>query len=149
MRASTLSAVAIATGVGLAWPHAAVAQEYCVACAEPKAIYRCVIGDARLAGGQPLQSFCTTTLAREGGHQNCQIKPGTVFDCDGPIKRLATGPAQNAPAPGSEKKPPATVDRLTRDMARSSGEQAEKTSEAIGGGARKAWGCVLSFFTSC
>jgi hypothetical protein len=149
MRALTFFALAVAVGASFGLARESEAQEYCVSCVQPPATYRCVIGDARLAGGQPLQQFCVSTLTRDGGHQTCRIKPGTVFDCDGPIKRLATAPAQNAPAAASEKASPATMDRLTKDMARSSGEQAEKTSEAVGGGARKAWGCVLSFFTSC
>jgi hypothetical protein len=147
MRAFNLLAVAMAIGASLGLTCEAAAQEYCVVCEQPQATYRCVIGDARLAGGQPLQTFCVSTLTRDGRHQGCRIKSGTVFDCDGPIKRLATAPASNTSA--SEKAPPATMDRLTKDMVRSSGEQAEKTSEAVGGGAKKAWGCVLSFFTSC
>jgi hypothetical protein len=149
MRVFNLLAVAMAIGASLGLTREAAAQEYCVSCVQPQATYRCVIGDARLAGGQPLQQFCVSTLTRDGGHESCRIKPGTVFDCDGPIKRLATAPALSPPAAASEKAPPATVERLTKDMARSSGEQAQKTSEAVGGGARKAWSCVLSFFTSC
>lgn len=148
MRASTLSAVALATVVNLGSATGALAQEYCVVCAQPDATYRCVIGDARLAGGQPLQAFCMSSLAKEGGHQGCRIKPGTVFDCDGPIKRLAT--AQPAQKPAAMEKPtPPTVSGLAREAVRSSGEQAEKTGEAIGSGAKNAWGCVLSLFTSC
>ena len=149
MRVFNLLAVAMAIGASLSLTREAAAQEYCVVCEQPQATYRCVIGDARLAGGQPLQAFCVSTLTRDGRHQGCHIKPGTVFDCDGPIKRLATAPTPSMPAPASDKAPPATMEQLTKDMVRSSGEQAEKTSEAVGGGARKAWGCVLSFFTSC
>jgi len=150
MRAPNLFAAALASGLVTGMASGAAAQEYCVACVQPQATYRCVIGDARLAGGQPLQAFCVSTLAKDGGHQSCRIKPGTVFDCDGPVKRLASGaPTPGAPAPVQDKAPPATMNRLAKDAVRSSGEQAEKAGESIGGGARKAWGCVLSFFTSC
>lgn len=148
MHAPIVLAMAMALVAGM--PARATAQEYCVVCSEPQATYRCVIGDARLAGGQPLQSFCMSTLAKDGGHQGCRIKPGTVFDCDGPIKRLASGTAtQTAPLPAPDKGPPATMDRLAKDVVRSSGEQAEKAGQSVGGGAKKAWGCLLSFFTSC
>lgn len=150
MRASNLIAAALAGALigSAAW--SASAQEYCVACVQPPATYRCVIGDARLAGGQPLQAFCTSTLARDGGHRGCQIKPGTVFDCDGPVKRVATGaPNPSAPAPAQEKAPPATVDQLAKDAVRSSGKQAQEATEAVGQKASKAWACVLSLFTSC
>lgn len=150
MRASALFALVLAAGLCWGLASQAVAQEYCVVCAQPQATYRCVIGDARLAGGQPLQAFCLSTLAKEGAHQGCRIKPGTVFDCDGPIKRVATAPSTAGPSDQSQNKsPPATMDRVAKDVVRSSGEQAQKTSESIGGGAKKAWTCLLSFFTSC
>ena len=150
MRASVVFAGVLAAELCVAMASEATAQEYCVVCAQPQATYRCVIGDARLAGGQPLQGFCVSTLAKDGGHQGCRIQPGTVFDCDGPIKRVATAPPGPAtPAQPQDKAAPATMDRLAKDVVRSSGEQAEKTGETIGGGAKKAWTCLLSFFTSC
>ena len=66
----------------------AEAQEFCVACTEPTAVYRCVIEGARPGGGQPLQVLCVTIMAKEGKHATCGIKRGTVFDCDGPVKRV-------------------------------------------------------------
>ena len=150
MRAHNLLAAALASSMLAGVAPDAAAQEYCVACTAPPATYRCVIGDVRLAGGQPLQAFCVSTLAKDGAHQSCRIKPGTVFDCDGPIKRLASGPqAPSAPAPAKEKAAPATLDQLAKGMTRSTGEQAQKAGETSGGGARNAWSCLLSFFTSC
>lgn len=137
----------------------AAAQEYCVVCIQPQATYRCVIGDARLAKGEPLQAFCISALAKGGSHGGCRIQPGTVFDCDGPVKKLATPPPAQDSAKGAEaldkpkqreaRTPPAAIDQVTRDAARSSGETIEKASDSIGSGARKAWGCVTSFFKSC
>jgi hypothetical protein len=63
------------------------AQEYCIACIEPTAVYRCVIEDAR-PGGQSLTRLCVTALTRDGGHGQCSVKGGTVFDCNGPVKRV-------------------------------------------------------------
>jgi hypothetical protein len=86
----------------------AAAQEYCVACSEPNAVYRCIIDNAKPGGGQPLQMLCINTLAQQGGHATCGIKRGTVFDCNGPVKHIpwvAVGtpeearPVQTAPPP--------------------------------------------------
>ena len=45
---------------------AATAQEYCVVCSEPTALYRCVIDGAQPQGGQPLQMLCVTAMAKAG-----------------------------------------------------------------------------------
>src|SRR5215468_819878 len=73
----------LALGVG-----PAAAQEFCVACSDPPGIYRCVIDGAQPRGGQSLQLLCVTAMAREGGHATCSVKRGTVFDCDGIVKRV-------------------------------------------------------------
>ena len=133
------------------------AQEFCVACNGPPGVYRCVIGDARQAQGQPLQQFCTTTLVKDGGHTDCGIRKGTVFDCDGPIKRIGgapPGPEKGAQQPREkmtepEKKPPENVADSMRDLSRASGKQIEKTGEAAGGAAKSVWKCVTSLFKSC
>ena len=138
---------------------AVLAQEFCVACNGPSAVYRCVIGDARQAQGQPLQQFCTTTLVKEGGHTDCGIRKGTVFDCDGPIKRIGGAPpgsgkgggqqAQQKTVEPEKSKPPENVADSVRDLSRASGEQIEKTGEAAGGAAKSVWKCVTSLFKSC
>src|SRR6516164_8994923 len=63
-------------------------QEFCVACSNPPGIYRCVIDGAQPRGGQSLQMLCVTAMAKEGGHATCSVKRGTVFDCDGVVKRI-------------------------------------------------------------
>ena len=63
------------------------AQEYCVACTGPDAVYRCVIEQAN-STGMPLKMLCISTLARDGAHGTCAIRQGTVFDCNGPIRRI-------------------------------------------------------------
>jgi len=65
----------------------ASAQEYCVACTGPEATYRCVIEQA-VPTGMTLKMLCVGTLAREGGHDTCAVRGGTVFDCNGPLRRL-------------------------------------------------------------
>jgi hypothetical protein len=80
-------------------PGRAEAQEYCVACTEPNAVYRCAIDGAQPGGSQPLQMLCITAMAKQGGHGTCGIKRGTVFDCDGQVRRIPWA-ALNQPAPG-------------------------------------------------
>jgi hypothetical protein len=133
--------------------QAVSAQEFCVACSGPTAVYRCVIGDARQAQGQPLQQFCTSTLTRQGGHAECGIRKGTVFDCDGPIKRIGEAPPArdkgNQPSKTSaEPEKPNVADGM-RDLSRDTGKQMEKTGEAAKGAAKSMWNCVTSLFKSC
>ena len=75
----------------------AEAQEYCVSCSEPNALYRCVIEGAQPRGGQSLQMLCVTAMAKDGGHATCSVKRGTVFECDGTVKRVPWA-ALNVPA---------------------------------------------------
>jgi hypothetical protein len=72
----------------------AEAQEYCVACSEPSAVYRCVIEGAQPRGGQSLQMLCVMTMAKQGGHATCSVKGGTVFDCNGAVKRVPWTPLE-------------------------------------------------------
>jgi hypothetical protein len=82
----------------------AEAQEYCVACSEPNALYRCVIDGAQPRGGQSLQMLCVTAMAKAGGHATCSVKRGTVFECDGAVKRVPWA-ALNAPPPPDAAQP--------------------------------------------
>jgi hypothetical protein len=66
----------------------AAAQEYCVECTQPNAIYRCVLENAKPGVVPSLQMHCISVLAKEGQHGTCSIKRGTVFECAGPIKRV-------------------------------------------------------------
>lgn len=160
MRA-TAPAIALSALVLAVQSDPTSAQEFCVACTGPTAVYRCVIGDAKQAQGQPLQQFCTTTLARQGGHADCGIRKGTVFDCDGPIKRIgAASPSPAASEKGSQPhaqksaepekpKPRETVADTVRDLSRDTGKQVEKTGEAAKSTAKGVWNCVTSLFKSC
>lgn len=149
----------------------AQAQEYCVTCDQPSAVYRCVIDGARPGGSQPLQMLCITAMAKQGGHGSCRIKGGTVFDCNGPVKRVswaahnsAASPVPGGPAPSAPqaepkpaaKKPPDTV----VDLAKQANEQIKKSNEdakgqgnvfgqALGTTTKKTWDCMISLFTRC
>ena len=154
----------------------AAAQEYCVSCTEPNAVYRCVIDGAQPGGSQPLQMLCITAMAKQGGHATCGIKRGTVFDCDGPVKRVPWAalnapppqPQPQPPAPGkqsavepppppgsaSEAKPdpqapPKTVLEMAKRANEKTAAQLKQANENMKTQAKKTWECVLSFFTRC
>lgn len=149
----------------------AQAQEFCVACTEPSAVYRCVIEGARPGGGQPLQMLCITAMAREGKHATCGIKGGTVFDCDGPVKRVpwsaaelpvetpGTAAAADKPEPGPNE-PPRTIVEMVKRANEQSADQTKtandtvkdpfkSTGEAIGNATKKSWDCLTSLFKEC
>jgi hypothetical protein len=45
--------------------------------------------------------LCVTTMARQGGHATCGVKRGTVFDCNGIVKRIPWTATEAPRAPGS------------------------------------------------
>ena len=150
-------------GVSLAIP--AVAQEYCVACAEPSATYRCVITDPKPGAGQSLQAACTGALAREGKHARCSIKSGvTVFECDAQVKRVVLGDLKSAPsvmqpapppAPDPNAPPATLLEAAKRAKVASDqnlqkqAEKAEAAADATGNFVLKSLKCVGSLFTQC
>ena len=77
----------------------AAAQEYCVACSEPNALYRCIIDGAQPGGSQSLPMLCVTAMAKQGGHATCGVKRGTVFDCNGAIKHVPWTTSETPRAP--------------------------------------------------
>ncbi|MFA5948869.1 MAG: hypothetical protein WC807_01155 [Hyphomicrobium sp.] len=117
MRKATLAAalVFIATNQG----PSAVAEEYCVNCAGPAAIYRCTIqGTADGRGADPRhQLLCIGELAKTGKHETCTVSKSAPFPCPGELKVVAappntlpTGPAPQvaAPAPPTSSPVPAS-----------------------------------------
>ena len=154
----------------------AEAQEYCVACTGPSAMYRCIIEGARPGGSQPLQKLCTIAMAKEGPHAACSLKGGTVFDCNGPVKRVswaaynepaAKGAVQEtpkplvAPAPANDpEQPPRTVEEMAKRANQKTAEQLKKNNEdvkekvetfgdKVGDTTKKTWRCIASLFTRC
>jgi hypothetical protein len=159
-------AAAGALGYGLA--SGAAAQEFCVVCSEPNALYRCVIDGARPGGSQSLQMLCITTLARNGGHGACAVKGGTVFQCSAPVVHVpwissdgtpsvGQSPAAGEAAPvGKPEEPPRTVVELakraneqTAEQFKKAGENVKSAGQALGDATKKTWDCMLSFFTRC
>jgi hypothetical protein len=146
-----------------------------VACTEPAAVYRCVIDGARPGGKQPLQMLCVTAMAKEGRHGTCSVKGGTVFDCNGPVKRVPWA-AYNEPAikgsvqeppkqaskppPADPAQPPQTVEEMARRANQNTAEQLRKANEdvkdkvqsfgqKVGDTTKKTWQCIASLFTRC
>lgn len=160
----------LTVGLALAASSAA-AQEYCVSCSEPDAVYRCIIEGARPGGAQPLQVLCITAMAKAGNHATCGVKRGTVFQCDGPVKRIpwvAAGEETPAPIatprpadkPADPSAPPKTMLELTDraskktadDMKKAGDtvkEGAQNLGQGITGGAKKTWECLSSLFFKC
>jgi hypothetical protein len=150
----------------------ATAQEYCIACTQPTAVYRCVIEDAR-PGGQSLTRLCVTALTRDGGHGHCSVKGGTVFDCNGPVKRVpwtaqetgrVSAPASSERDPNQQagtgnsdpKAEPKTMlelaKRANENMQKANEEmkeQAQSAGQSIGKASKKTWDCMLSLFLGC
>lgn len=101
-----LLAVVLVAGGSFAAAIDATAQEFCVACNGPDAVYRCVI-DHAVPQGIPLKMLCLGTLAKQGAHATCAVRGGTVFDCNGPIRRIDARAANQALA--QPPAPPATA----------------------------------------
>jgi hypothetical protein len=146
----------------------AAGQEYCVACTQPPAVYRCVIDGAKPGGRHPLQTLCVIAMTKEGGHAACSVKGGTVFDCNGPIKRVlwaahnagTAEPAAPAPAAKTADEPPRTVEEAVKRANAKTAEQlkhanekitgqAESVGQGFGEASRKTWTCISSLFTRC
>jgi hypothetical protein len=163
---TAMLAAALALGAG-----SAAAQEYCVACSEPDAVYRCIIEGAQPGGAQPLQMQCVTAMAKAGGHATCGVRRGTVFQCDGPIKRvpwIAAGEETPAPIatpkpsekPADPAAPPKTMLELTDRASKKTADDMKKAGETmkegaqnlgdgISSGAKKTWECISSLFFKC
>lgn len=151
---ATAAALLLAAG-------AARAQEYCVACSEPSAVYRCVIDNAQPGGAQPLQVLCITAMAKAGAHAQCAIRRGTVFDCNGPVKRVPwTGTAGETPTPlappkppeqatSDPKEPPKTVQELADRANKQTSEDVKKAGQTFKDNAKKTFECVTSLFFKC
>ena len=148
----------------------AEAQEYCVACTEPSALYRCVIEGAQPGGGQSLQMLCVTAMAKEGRHATCRIKRGHRVRMRRPGEARALGRVQTRRSrrrarsyrpprkPGARsEEPPRTVVEMAKRANEKTAEQMKKandnvkesvesTGDAIGNATKKTWDCLRSLF---
>ena len=143
----------------------ASAQEFCVSCVEPNATYRCVLTDARPGLGQSLQVACLTALAKDGRHAQCSVKRGvTVFECDGPVKRVtaADQPDQSAvvlpppPVAADPSAPPKTVleaaqraKEASDTQWRKAGDNMKEAGNATAEFFKRGLTCLGTLFTRC
>lgn len=166
MRASTTIAAAV-----MLMPATAFAQEYCVACTEPSALYRCIIDNARPGVASSLQVVCINRIATEGGHGQCAVRRGvTVFECDGIVKRISmandappatAGAPPSAPAPAAPvgthaapKSAPEVADpneppKTVAEMAKRAKAGNDRQMKEAGSFFKKTLGCIASLFTKC
>jgi hypothetical protein len=152
--------------LAVAWAGPAAGQEFCVICAEPAATYRCVIENAQPGGQQSLQMLCVTRLAQEAKHGQCSIQRNvTVFQCDGPVRKVSTDPAvpvapAQAATPTPAVTPPGEPPKTVAEAARRAQEagaasmqttksQLERASEATFGFLRDTAVCIGTLFTRC
>lgn len=153
---------------------AAAAEEVCVTCSAPSAIYRCTVDEASKLAGERygksvLQLACITELAKAGGHEQCRVlrtKSDTCFGFQRSVSLAGSleGLTARAGAAGTEivdhpigepqpladeqpKKsgPPKTVEELARRSADASKKQLKKTGKAV----EKGWSCLTSLFQDC
>jgi hypothetical protein len=157
-------------GIGLLSIGQAKSQEYCVACSDPPAVYRCIIVDAKPGGNQPLQTFCISAMTKQGRHGKCAVRGGTVFDCDGQVKRVPWNPqGEVASAPSSTGKlapapdpsqPPKSVEEMAQRAKEKTASDIKQANETvsekartlvdnIGDTTKKTWRCIASLFTRC
>ena len=76
----------------------ALAAEYCVTCANPAAMYRCVIANTPEGlGSNPREQLaCITELAKSGNHETCTASKSAPVPCPG-ITQTVTAPAEVTP----------------------------------------------------
>ena len=156
-----------------------VAQEACVVCAAPDAVYRCTVEKsdklARFgsAGDKALQHVCAKEMARLGNHEKCSVRRDTVgAACDGAPRVItlasileavtAPPPAVASPAPtvpqpaapvaakpGDANAPPRTVQELAERTGEQSKQQMKDAGDSFNESAKRTWKCLTTLFQKC
>jgi hypothetical protein len=167
VKITRLRSVGVVFGVTLSCCAAPLAaQEYCVECLEPGAIYRCAIDGARPGAATSLQALCLTALAKDGQHASCSVRRGVgVIDCNAPLKRVAVpsdgNPAATVAAPPDQKAAAPTGEPKTvAEMLQRAKEQSDRdweasnaklkaSNEKVGTFFKNSWKCLASLFAKC
>jgi hypothetical protein len=139
---------------------AVAAQEVCVVCTAPAAVYRCTVEKAeklgRLGaiGDKAMQTVCIKELARQSGHATCAVRrdSGPAI-CEGPERQITieslldapptakAEPASAPPAPVAIAPPPAPLKpadpkdgppKTMQELAQRTGESSKKQLKAVG-----------------
>lgn len=165
MRAA-LPRFAVAALVTAAGIIPAGAAEVCVVCAEPSAVYRCMVDVDKMnfkGSDKVLQYLCVTELAKAGKHGSCKYAQGTGPACLGEQRTVGLQGVEGMPQPGSpeaaerdaqraeaaKNAPPKTLVELAKRTKDQVGEDAKATGEAVGGAMKKTWNCLTSLFSKC
>lgn len=108
----------LAYGLGAFWlctAWAAQAQEVCVVCTGPAAVYRCTVEKSEklarfgIAADKAVQQVCVKELVRQSGHATCAVRRDSdTTVCDGvprmiPLASLLAEPPAKAPPAGAAK----------------------------------------------
>lgn len=169
-------AIVVTLLLSLAAAVPVAAQEICVTCAGPDAIYRCTIEKsekitARLGNlaDKPMQTVCMKELARLGGHERCAVRREAVnAPCPGIEKQLSLSslldnlpgqkPASDTTVPGSAggegsaasvPPVPAPAPTETKGPPRTVEELAKQTGAKSKEQLAKTWKCLTSLFSNC
>lgn len=166
----SVSAYLFASVAFVAAPSLVSAQEYCVVCTEPNAMYRCQIDQAQAGAAQSMQVACITQLAQQSGHAQCSVKRNvTVFDCDAPVKVISLGAATAVPpppqltapivapvTPANPNEPPKTLveaaqraNEASKKQWQETGTKLKEAGDATGTFFKRTLTCVGSLFTKC
>lgn len=154
-----------------AFGHSAAAQDLCVQCDGPSAMYRCSIADIDKAGsfpgrGKAIEYVCLTQLARQGPHERCRVSHNHGNVCLGDQRTVSWETPRDGQAPAAAV-PPTKVERPTNEPPRTlaevarntvegskqavkkTGEQIEQAGDAVGGAMKKTWSCLITLFSAC
>lgn len=101
LSAAFLAGTAFLAGIATS----ASAQEACVRCDNPFAIYRCQVDLPGLPANASITLICITELAKRHGHATCAVSRDTGSVCNGEVALVA--PSPNTPIP--QAPPPGIV----------------------------------------
>jgi hypothetical protein len=87
--AARVSSVFLGAWMAMGAADFALAQEACVRCDEPFAIYRCQVESPDLVPNSPVQFMCITELAKRFGHRTCAVSRDTGSNCAGELVVIA------------------------------------------------------------
>lgn len=110
-QARVTAALSAAAGCVLVSTVPLSAQEACVRCDEPFAVYRCQVSSPDLVPNSPVQFMCITELAKRYGHRTCAVSRDQGPNCAGELVVIAP-PADIpiAPPPNLAAQPEQPID---------------------------------------
>jgi hypothetical protein len=77
--------------------HHAQAQQACVRCDNPFAIYNCQVEGPGVPANAPVHLLCMTELAKRYGHATCAVSRNETGECTGQL--VTVTPSPDAPIP--------------------------------------------------